>query len=92
VVLVFWGTVKSFEKLPLLHVGDHGAPVRVGLTVMVHVEAPMTEPLTVTVPPGPRKLVELAAKELMERGRGATVTTAVFVTVPTMFPAVRVKV
>ena len=80
------------EKLPPVQVGDHGAPVRVGLTVMEQVEAPTTEPLTVTVPPGPRKLVELAAKEFTESGRAATVTTAVFVTVPTMFVAVRVKV
>lgn len=92
VVLVFSGMENALEKLPPVHVGDHGAPVRVGLTVMVQVDAPMTAPLMVTWPPGPLSVLALELNKEMERGSAATVTVLVLVTVPTLFRAAKVKV
>ena len=91
-MLVFSGTVKVLEKLPPVHVGDHGAPVRVGLTVMAHVDAPITAPLMVTWPPGPLSVLGLELNEEIERGSAATVTELVLVTAPTLFRAAKVKV
>ena len=47
VVLELRGSVNTFEKLPPVQLGDHGAPVNAGLTVIAQVDAPITAPLRV---------------------------------------------